>query len=417
MRLGVIADDFTGGTDIASFLVKGGMRTVQTSGVPTSNEQLNADAIVVSLKSRSCDSRIAIKDSLDALSWLKQQGCTQFYFKYCSTFDSTSEGNIGPVTDALLSELDQGFTIVCPSLPINGRTVYYGHLFVKGAPLNESGMQNHPVTPMKDSSVVRLMDNQSTGSSGLVDFQTIERGPEAVRSALDELRSQGFRYAVVDAFRDAHLATIAKATDDLPLITGGSGLGLYIARNNTVISENSEPAAKTNPIRGSVVLSGSCSIATNDQVATYRQIAPSLEIDMGQCMENSNYSEQVANWVLSHQNHAFAPLVYATVSPDKLNEIQSKYGAKEASFQIEALFASTTQHLKNSGVNTFIVAGGETSGIVTQQLEVSTLRVSHEIAPGVPWVVTTDGMYNIALKSGNFGDTDFFAHAQELLNV
>ncbi|MBH0094764.1 four-carbon acid sugar kinase family protein, partial [Pseudoalteromonas sp. SCQQ13] len=229
MLLGVIADDFTGATDIAGFLVEHGMRTVQLNDVPHSNTVVDADAVVVSLKTRSCPVEQAIEQSLAALKWLQQQGCQQFYFKYCSTFDSTAKGNIGPVTDALLAALGESFTIVCPALPVNGRTVFNGHLFVLGEPLNESGMRNHPVTPMTDSSLVRLMNSQSQGEAGLVNYQTIEQGAEAITNQFAELQSAGKRYAVVDAFNSAHLATLGKAAKSLKLITGGSGLAAGIA--------------------------------------------------------------------------------------------------------------------------------------------------------------------------------------------
>ncbi len=230
MLLGVIADDFTGATDIAGFLVENGMRTIQLNGIPTGEFDASADAVVISLKSRSCPVDEAVTDSVTALKWLQSQGCQQFYFKYCSTFDSTAEGNIGPVTDALLTELGESFTIVCPALPVNGRTVYNGHLFVFGELLSDSGMRNHPVTPMTDSSVVRMMDAQSEGVSGLVNFQTIEQGSDAVTARFNELQAQGSRYAVVDAFNAQHLVTLGQAAKSLKLITGGSGLAAGIAK-------------------------------------------------------------------------------------------------------------------------------------------------------------------------------------------
>ncbi|KHT61831.1 membrane protein [Photobacterium gaetbulicola] len=417
MRLGVIADDFTGGTDIASFLVKGGMQTIQTNGIPVSEERYEADAIVVSLKSRSCITDQAIEDSLTALTWLKQQGCTHFYFKYCSTFDSTAQGNIGPVTDALLEELDQSFTLLCPSLPVNGRTVHYGNLFVKGIPLNESGMQDHPVTPMIDANLLRLMDNQAEGRTGLIDYQTVDKGVDAVKDAILGLKKEGYRYAVIDAFYESHLATIAAASDKLVLMTGGSGLGFHLAQLYTGQRENIESAAQLNPVKGAVVLSGSCSKATNEQVKVYRDLAPSLEIDIDRCMQDQSYPACVSEWVMTQQDLPLAPLVSATVSPEALLNIQQKYGAKQASDQIESFFSKLTHILKELGVNTFIVAGGETSGVVTQQLDVAGLRISHEITAGVPWVVPTEGCFNITLKSGNFGNANFFADAQEFLNV
>ncbi|MEQ9208330.1 MAG: four-carbon acid sugar kinase family protein, partial [Pseudomonadales bacterium] len=205
MQLGVIADDFTGATDIAGFLVENGVRTIQLNGTPETKLELDTDAVVISLKSRSCPARQAVSDSLSALQWLQEQGARQFYFKYCSTFDSTDQGNIGPVTDALLDALNEKFTVICPALPINGRTVFNGHLFVQGQLLSESGMRNHPVTPMTNSNLMQLMDAQSKGETGLVDYQVIEQGCEKILQKFEELKAQGKRYAVVDTFRTQHL--------------------------------------------------------------------------------------------------------------------------------------------------------------------------------------------------------------------
>ena len=233
MLLGVIADDFTGATDIAGFLVENGMRTIQLNGIPEVGLEIDADAVVISLKSRSCPIDEAVNSSLAALKWLKARGCQQFYFKYCSTFDSTAEGNIGPVTDALMDALDCDITVVCPALPVNGRTVFNGHLFVLGELLNESGMRHHPVNPMTDSSLVRIMNAQSSGQSGLINYQQIEQGSDSVKDALQQLVSDGKQYAVVDAFNSTHLQILGSAVKDLKLITGGSGLAAGIARNWT----------------------------------------------------------------------------------------------------------------------------------------------------------------------------------------
>lgn len=230
MRLGVIADDFTGATDIASFLVENGMSTVQINGVPDADYHVNADAAVVSLKSRSCPTATAVANSLAALAWLQAQGCQQFYFKYCSTFDSTAQGNIGPVTDALLDALDQQQTIISPALPVNGRTVYQGYLFVMGQLLSESGMRNHPVTPMTDSNLLRLMDAQGRGRSGLINSTVMDQGVQAVRSQLAHLKEEGIRYVVLDTLNESHLLTQGEAVRDMVLVTGGSGLAIGLAR-------------------------------------------------------------------------------------------------------------------------------------------------------------------------------------------
>lgn len=415
MLLGVIADDFTGATDIAGFLVENGMRTVQLNGVPAADTKVDADAVVVSLKSRSCPADQAVSQSLAALRWLQDQGCQQFYFKYCSTFDSTEQGNIGPVTDALLDALNESFTIVCPALPVNGRTVFNGHLFVLGEPLNESGMRHHPVTPMTDSSVVRLMDRQSKGETGLVNYQVIEQGAQAVVEQFATLQQSGKRYAVVDAFNSAHLTTLGQAAKSLKLITGGSGLAAGIAHNwaQHLADQNDAKAAGLPQAVSSVVLSGSCSLMTNKQVSHYQALAPSLAVDVEACLNDDNYVQQVFEWVTANLNGARAPMVYATADADKLQAIQARYGSAVSSEAVELFFSRLAHQLQEFGVRNFIVAGGETSGTVTQSLGVKGFHIGPQIAPGVPWVKSIDGSLSLALKSGNFGDEQFFTTAQD----
>ncbi|HAS8513067.1 TPA: four-carbon acid sugar kinase family protein [Vibrio vulnificus] len=416
MLLGVIADDFTGATDIAGFLVENGMRTVQLNGIPKQEVDIHADAVVISLKSRSCPVDEAINDSVAALKWLKANGCQQFYFKYCSTFDSTDEGNIGPVADALLAELNEDFTIVCPALPVNGRTVYNGHLFVFQDLLSDSGMRNHPVTPMTDSSLIRMMDAQSQGSSGLVNFQVIEQGSQAVSERFETLKQQGVRYAVVDAFNADHLVTLGQAAKSLKLVTGGSGLAVGIAKNwAELLADQSDAKKAGNPTKApTVVFSGSCSVMTNQQVAVYKQQAPHFAIDVKACLTDEAYSNHVFDWVMTNIDSEFAPLVYATAEATALKAIQEEFGAQASSHAVEQFFSKLAIKLQQHGVKNFIVAGGETSGVVTQSLAVTGFHIGPQIAPGVPWVKSIDGELSLALKSGNFGDERFFAKAQSL---
>ena len=416
MRIGVIADDFTGGTDIASFLVKGGLNTVQLSGVPQSPIETDADAIVISLKSRSCAPSEAIKQSLDALTYLQQYDCTQIYFKYCSTFDSTAKGNIGPVTDALMAALNTKFTVICPSLPLIGRCVFNGNLYVNGVLLNESGMRDHPITPMRDSNLARLMDTQADGTTALVNYQVVEQGCDAILTAYAVAQQEGHKYAVVDAFNEQQLSLIAKSLVDMPLITGGSGLAYHIAavasRHKKQDSEMKVPSKVP-----SVVLSGSCSQITNLQVAAYQDKAPAYAIEAERCLTDNLYAQQVSEWVMKKQGLEYAPMVYATANVEKLKHIQQQYGAEKASAAVEAFFAKLTEILSDRGIRNFIVAGGETSGVVTQHLNLAALNIGKEIAPGVPWVFSLDGHFALALKSGNFGSEQFFSQAQEMFHV
>ncbi|MBY5990918.1 3-oxo-tetronate kinase [Ferrimonas balearica] len=417
IRIGVIADDFTGATDIASFLVSNGLRAVQFSGIPQGEVSLDTDAVVISLKSRSCPVDDAVADSLAALKWLKAQGAEQIYFKYCSTFDSTAEGNIGPVTDALMAALDTELTILCPALPVNGRSVYMGHLFVGEQLLSDSGMKDHPVTPMTDSSLVRLMNAQSQGSAGLVPASVIDAGADAVKARYAQLKAEGHRYAVVDTLTERHLETLGQSVEGMALVTGGSGLALGIARNLAqpgVNAADSQAAGRPQTGR-SVVLSGSCSVMTNAQVAAYRAQAESLALDVEACLSDEDYVETLLAWLTPRLDNALAPMIFATAEPQKLKAIQAQYGAERASHAVEQTFGALAARLKAQGVSNFIVAGGETSGIVTQCLDVDAFHIGPQIAPGVPWVRAVSQPISLTLKSGNFGAERFFFDAQAMI--
>lgn len=414
-RLGVIADDFTGATDIASFLTQNGLATIQFNGVPEQQESLAAQAIVISLKSRSCPVEQAVDQSLAALRWLRAQGCDRFYFKYCSTFDSTEKGNIGPVTDALLNELGETQTAICPALPVNGRTVYQGHLFVGEQLLSASGMRHHPVTPMTDSNLLRLMARQAKGKAGLIAAATLDLGAEAVREKLSELKAAGVNYVVLDALSEQHLLTQGEALREMRLVTGGSGLAIELARQWATTQNHGDEAETAGRPRGerAVVISGSCSQMTNRQVNAYRQQAPAREVEVSRCLDNvDDYARELADWVAAQNARPLAPMLYATAEAQQLQLIQQQYGAQRSSEAVESLFAAVTRNLKARGWQRFIVAGGETSGVVAQSLDVTAFHIGPTISPGVPWVRDIHQPLSLALKSGNFGDEQFFRRAQ-----
>ena len=415
MRLGVIADDFTGATDIASFLVQNGLTTIQFNGIPDSEETTEAQAIVVSLKSRSCPADQAVAQSLAALAWLQTQGCERFYFKYCSTFDSTAQGNIGPVTDALLQALGETQTVICPALPVNGRTVYQGYLFVGDQLLSDSGMRHHPVTPMHDSNLLRLMTAQATGKAGLISAAQVDQGAESVRQALDQLAEQGVNYVVIDTLNEQHLLTQGEALCDRRLVTGGSGLAIGLARQWATAGADAAAAEQAGRPQGdrTVVISGSCSQMTNLQVAAYRQLAPAQEVQIERCLQDADgYAQQLCDWVEANSHQALAPLLFATADAQQLQAIQQQHGARRSSEAVEQLFAAVTRELKRRGWQRFIVAGGETSGVVAQSLGVTAFHIGPTISPGVPWVRDIHQPLSLALKSGNFGDEHFFRRAQ-----
>ncbi|TBR41985.1 four-carbon acid sugar kinase family protein [Marinomonas agarivorans] len=417
MKIGVIADDFTGATDAASFIVKHGLTTIQLAGVSNTTAPLDADAFVISLKTRSCPVDEAVQQSLEACQWLLNQGCTLIYFKYCSTFDSTEQGNIGPVTEALMAHLQTEQTLICPALPINGRTLYQGNLFVFDQLLSESGMRHHPITPMRDANILRVMESQSQGKAGLLDWQTIQQGVDACHLRIQNLAKQQAHFVVCDTLSDTDLLTIARSTLDFPLLTGGSGLVGALAavavESGQVTATFTTSTTTNKPNTKGIVISGSCSQMTNKQVANYQSHAPSLKVDIEQCLNNKAYIDELENWCLEQPNTPYFPMVYATVPPEELQDIQAKFGPTVAE-KVEHLFHELVHRLAHQQFSTFISAGGETSGTVTQALGIEQFRIGAEIAPGVPWVSSLDNTTKLALKSGNFGDEDFFQKAQDM---
>lgn len=416
--LGCIADDFTGATDLANMLVRGGMRAVQTIGVPASNTAIEADALIVALKSRTIPAADAVAQSLAALEWLRAQGCQQFLFKYCSTFDSTDGGNIGPVADALLDALGDDFTIACPAFPENGRTIYRGYLFVGDVLLNESGMQNHPLTPMSDPNLVRVLQRQTRSLVGLIAYDIIAKGAQAVREKIAALKSEGVRLAIADAISDADLYILGEACAELKLITGGSGIALGLPHNFRAVNALAEArhASELPVIEGrSVVLAGSASKATNEQVAAWRETHPSFRIDPLALSRGESVVEQAL--AFAAERAAQTVLIYATSTPDEVRAVQKELGVEKAGHLVEQALASIASKLRDAGVRKFVVAGGETSGAVVQALGVKSLRIGAQIDPGVPATQSIgDEPIGLALKSGNFGTQDFFVKALKALD-
>ncbi|MBA0036898.1 four-carbon acid sugar kinase family protein [Pantoea sp. BIGb0393] len=414
IKLGVIADDFTGATDIASFMVNAGWKVVLFNGVPAEAfDQEGIDAVVIALKSRSILTKTAVEQSLSASNWLKSQGCKRQLFKYCSTFDSTKEGNIGPVTDALMKNLDAPITLICPAVPDNGRTILQGHLFVKGQLLNQSGMEHHPVTPMRESSLKKLMEAQSTGRCEVIDLDTIKNHVEDIPDALAKLAEEKIKYVICDVLDNNDLLTVARETADYVLITGAAGIGYAIAALDTMHKSADKPAFAISKEGASIVLSGSCSSMTNQQVNFYQQRASSLALDVEKILHEPTYLQTVTGWVVTQKNDALAPMVYATQPPQIIEIIQKNYGAEFVSEKIESFFATLAHNLSKEGFNKFIVAGGETSGAVSQGLNIKGMVIGDAVAPGVPWTQVLDEEKWVILKSGNFGNSDFFLKAQE----
>jgi uncharacterized protein YgbK (DUF1537 family) len=413
LLLGCIADDFTGATDLANTLVKGGMTAVQVIGVPT-GPLPEADAIIIALKSRTAPVGEAVAQSLAACEALLAAGAKQIFWKYCSTFDSTDQGNIGPVADALLKRLGSGFALACPAFPTNGRTIYLGHLFVGNALLNESGMENHPLTPMTDANLVRVLGRQTDGAVGLVPFNTVEQGAAATRQAMMRLGEQGRRYAIVDAVTDQHLLAIGEAAAQHALITGGSGVAMGLPENfrRAGLLPARGDAARLPPMQGTAaVVAGSCSRATLGQIGLARDHVPVLELDALATPDAAALTAQALDWVEGKLSADRPVVIAASAPPEKVAALQAKLGRDAAGALIEAAMAAIAEGLVARGVGRLVVAGGETSGAVVQRLGVTALRIGPEIDPGVPWTFAEPRGLHLALKSGNFGARDFFLKA------
>ena len=418
LLLGCIADDFTGATDLANNLVRAGMRVVQTIGVPTEPLSAEVDAVVVALKSRTIAPQDAIDQSLQALQWLQGQGAQQIYFKYCSTFDSTAQGNIGPVTEALMQALHTDFTIATPAFPDNGRTVFKGYLFVGDVLLNESGMQHHPLTPMVDANLVRVMQAQCKSKVGLLGHKTIAQGPTAISQEITNLKQQGVRIAIVDAVSNDDLMRLGPALRGMPLVTAGSGVAIGLPQN---FGLSPTPQASVLPKASGLqaVVSGSCSQATNRQVAHFKAAGrPAFLIDPLHLKGSwEDLAKEALAW--AQGNLASGPvLVYSTATPESVKSVQSQLGVEAAGHQVEQALAAIARGLVELGVKQLVVAGGETSGACVQALSIEQLKIGPQIDPGVPWchAHTPMGGVHITLKSGNFGTDDFFTKAFTFLS-
>jgi uncharacterized protein YgbK (DUF1537 family) len=415
--LGVIADDFTGATDIAGMLVKGGMRTIQTIGVPAKGTiPDDVDAVVVALKTRSIPAAEAVAQSLDALKALQEAGCVRFFFKYCSTFDSTDAGNIGPVGDALLDALKARQAIYCPAFPVNGRTIFFGHLFVGDVLLSDSHMKHHPLTPMTDASLVRVLARQTPHKVGLVALKQVQSGSAVLRESLDRLAAEGVRHVVVDAVADTDLGIIGEAVGDDALVTGGSGvaLGLPAAYRRRGLMAHRSGADTLPKIDGaSAVLAGSCSAATLGQIKAFE--GPHLALDTDAICRGEDVAGKALAWAKDKLGKA-PILLSASDAPESVKALQAKYGIEKSSQAIEKTMAALARGLVEAGVGRLVVAGGETSGAVVSALDVTALRIGPEIDPGVPWTASVgEKLILLALKSGNFGAPDFFTKAFDRL--
>ncbi|BEP37996.1 four-carbon acid sugar kinase family protein [Variovorax sp. V59] len=419
LLLGCIADDFTGATDLANNLVRAGMRVVQAIGVPATPLAADVDAVVVALKSRTIAPAEAIAQSLEALRWLQAQGAQQIYFKYCSTFDSTPQGNIGPVTEALMEAMQCDFTIATPAFPDNKRTVFKGYLFAGDVLLNESGMQNHPLTPMTDPNLVRVLQAQCTRKVGLIDHAVVARGAAAVTERIEQLKGEGVSIAIVDAVSNDDLLRLGPALAKMPLLTAGSGVAIGLPANFG-LAPSSQASALPTAAGLRAVVSGSCSLATNRQVLDFIQRGgAALAVDPLRIAAGVDVVAEALAWAAPLIGRQ-PVLVYSTAEAGAVKSVQGRLGVEEAGAMVERTIAAVARGLVERGVRQLVVAGGETSGACVQALGIAQMQIGPQIDPGVPWcharTDVAEGLpVHIALKSGNFGGDDFFTKAFTVL--
>ncbi|MHC2274478.1 uncharacterized protein YgbK (DUF1537 family) [Bradyrhizobium diazoefficiens] len=421
LALGCIADDYTGASDLANTLTRAGLRTVQTIGIPADDLALpEVDAVVVSLKSRSIEAGLAVSRSRAAETWLRGRGASHVLFKICSTFDSTDAGNIGPVMDALRDDCGEGIVLVTPAFPETGRTVYQGNLFVGAVPLNESPLKDHPLNPMHDSSLVRVLARQSRTQIGLVDLAAVTRGADAVRARLAELAGKGIGAAIIDAVFDRDLETIGLVAAEHRLSVGASGIGLGLARalvSTGKVKSNAAGGESGAAVGGpAACLAGSCSQATLKQIASAEQVMPVFHLDPDRILTGADEAQRALDW--ARPRLAEGPVLIASSStPDQVAALQARHGRDAAGHAIEQAMADIAENLVKSGVRRLVVAGGETSGAVVDRLRIPGFLVGVEIAAGVPVLraVGAGGGMLLALKSGNFGGPEFFSDALRLM--
>ncbi len=419
MLLGCIADDFTGATDLALTLSRSGMRVVQTIGVPNSVDEMpDCEAVVVALKSRTIPAAEAVAQSLASLEVLLAAGAEQIIFKYCSTFDSTDDGNIGPVMEALMQRLGCDFTIACPAFPTNGRTIFKGHLFVGDQLLSDSPMQHHPLTPMTDSNLVSVLGRQMSGRVGLVAYDAVDAGAEKIAARFADLKSKGVAVAITDAISDRHLMDTGRALDGMKLVTGGSGIAMGLPENfrRRGLLAADQTSGFAAPQGRAIYLAGSCSQATRRQIEVVQEAGiPSRRIDPFRVADGSETAATFTDWALSNGG-ADPVLIYSSADPAEVGRAQEAFGREKAGALIEDLMADIARGLVESGISRLVVAGGETSGAVVSALKVKSLQIGPEIDPGVPWTLSMgEPGVALALKSGNFGAEDFFTKASGML--
>ncbi|MGR9507413.1 3-oxo-tetronate kinase [Rhizobium leguminosarum] len=422
--LGSIADDYTGASDLANTLTKNGLRTVQTVGIPDPSLALpDVDAVVVSLKIRSVPASDAVAAAASAERWLRQRGAGHVLYKICSTFDSTNAGNIGPVTEALSEAAGGGSVLVTPAFPETGRTVYLGHLFVGRQPLNESPLKDHPLNPMHDANLVRVLARQSRNAVGLVDLTAIAAGAGAVKAKLDALRAAGVTAVIADAIFERDLETLGEVALKTPVSTGASGLGLGLARalvrSGLISSGGATTADAIRPVGGlSAIVAGSCSKATLHQLDVAERSMPVLRLDPERLLAGPDEIAAAISWA-GDRISAGPVVIAASAVPETVSRLQSLHGREASGHAIETATSIIAAELVEKGVRRLVVAGGETSGAAVDRLAIPAFLIGPEIAPGVPVLRTVgnaQGDMLLALKSGNFGGEDFFTAALAMMH-
>lgn len=412
MIIGCIADDFTGASDAASFLVKGGMQTILFNGIPQEKERTEScQAIVIALKTRTQKTEDAVKETLKAAEWLKENGAKQLYIKYCSTFDSTPKGNIGPIMDALLEKYEVPTTILCPALPVNGRVVKDGNLYVNGIPLNQSSMKDHPLTPMWDSDVGKLMRDQSRYDCVKISCGEMNK-PEEVQKKIRLFGAEKPHFYVIPDFETGKDArSIVQNFGKLPILSGSSGIltelaGQYKLEKSTTLKTDERT------IGSGLLLAGSCSQATRSQIAFVQKNGiKSKRMDPLKLLAGEQTEQEL--WDFIQTNHTDV-LIYSSDTPESVRKVQQA-GREQIAELLERTMANLAKRALQAGYTRLVIAGGETSGAVTKALGYRSYMIGTSVAPGVPIMIPRENKnVRLVLKSGNFGQEDFLKRALDM---
>ncbi|MEZ5924081.1 MAG: four-carbon acid sugar kinase family protein [Hyphomicrobiaceae bacterium] len=411
LLLGAIADDLTGGIELASMLVAQGVRTGFGIG-PAASLVEDAEAQVIALKTRVIPADEAVTAVLGGAERLITRGARQVFFKYCATFDSTPAGNIGPCAEALIDRLDAHRALFCPALCETGRTVYQGHMFGGSTLLSDSPKRFDPLTPMTDSNLVRVLQAQSRQKVGLIDHSIVEAGPEAIRYRSEQLAAEGATLQIVDTLNENHLAAIADAAAGMPLLTGNSSVAAHLP----ACWRRSGDLQATAPIMlagvdgPGAVIAGSVAEQTRQQLAVFGTHHPVLTLHLERAFAGDDLVGEAMTFARQCMRQCRDFAISTAVPQAAVDQLQTRFGRAETAAQAEFILSTLAHRFVHElGVRRIVVAGGETSGAVVAALGLTRLEVGPYLGLGMSRAITrTEPILGLSLKSGKLGSLDVF---------